>query len=78
MAAGLTENNWKEIVSRVELKFYHAINSKSLGSSSFPLSEHCSLNQSPVGKSSFKFVLCLLCFTLKDFMNLYGACCVVL
>ena len=35
--AGLSEKNWKQIVLRIELNFYHAINSKSLGSSSFPL-----------------------------------------
>ena len=42
--AGLSEKNWKEFVLRIELNFYHAINSKSLGSSSFPLSRLCSPN----------------------------------
>ena len=35
--AGLSEKNWKENVLRIELNFYHAIKSKSLDSSSFPL-----------------------------------------
>ena len=33
--AGLRENNWKEIVLRIYLNFYHAINSKSSGVTQF-------------------------------------------
>ena len=35
--AGLSEKNLKEIVLRIELNLYRAIDLKSLGSSSFPL-----------------------------------------
>ena len=50
--AGSSEKNWKEIVLRIELNFYHAINSNSLGSSSFPLSKLCPLNQTPARQGS--------------------------
>ena len=50
--AELTEKNWKEIISRIVLNFYNAMNHRSLGSSSFPLSKLCSLSQSRAQQGS--------------------------